>query len=103
MATQKTFGDTKGRCSQIKLDKEMAPAVRKHPEARYKGAAPLREHSVAPATRNGDPFVAASEACICCNDGWVTLGQDVLDTETGEETTEYALYICRHCSEAERS
>ena len=78
----------------------MAPAVRKHPEARHKGDAPLREHSVDPATRNGAPLVAAP--CIC-NDGWITLGQDVLDTETGEETTEYALYICRRCMEAERS
>jgi hypothetical protein len=77
----------------------MAPRVHPHPEARHKGDDPSREHSVYPATRKGDPFVAAP--CIC-NDGWVTLGQDVLDAETGEETTEYALYICRRCSEAER-
>ncbi len=32
-----------------------------------------------------------------CNDGWVTLGQLVLDPETGEETEEYALYLCRRC------
>ena len=30
-----------------------------------------------------------------CNDGWVTLGQIVLDPETGGETEEYALYLCR--------
>ena len=60
----------------------------------------MSEHSVDPATRNGAPFVAAP--CIC-NGGWVTLGQDVLDTETGEETVEYELYRCRHCMEAGRS
>ena len=30
-----------------------------------------------------------------CNDGWVTMGQIVLDPETGEEVEEYALYFCR--------
>ena len=34
-----------------------------------------------------------------CNDGWVTLGQLVVDPETGEETEEYALYLCRCCAE----
>jgi hypothetical protein len=34
-----------------------------------------------------------------CNDGWVTLGQIVVDPETGEETEEYALYVCRKCAE----
>ena len=34
-----------------------------------------------------------------CNDGWVTLGQIALDPETGEEVEEYALYLCRRCSE----
>jgi hypothetical protein len=33
-----------------------------------------------------------------CNDGWVTLGQIVVDPETGEETEEFALYLCRRCS-----
>jgi hypothetical protein len=38
-----------------------------------------------------------------CNDGWVTLGQIVVDEETGEETEEFALYLCRRCaSEASR-
>jgi hypothetical protein len=38
-----------------------------------------------------------------CNDGWVTLGQIALDPETGEETEEYAVYLCRRCaSEAGR-
>src|SRR5215218_3333676 len=33
-----------------------------------------------------------------CNDGWVTIGQLVADPETGEETEEYALYLCRRCA-----
>ena len=33
-----------------------------------------------------------------CNDGWVTIGQIALDPETGEETEEYALYLCRRCN-----
>ncbi len=32
-----------------------------------------------------------------CNGGWVTIGQIVIDPETGEETEEYALYLCRKC------
>ena len=35
-----------------------------------------------------------------CNDGWVTLGQIVVDPETGEETEEYALYLCRRCADS---
>jgi hypothetical protein len=35
-----------------------------------------------------------------CNDGWVTIGQLALDPETGEETEEYALYLCRRCADA---
>jgi hypothetical protein len=37
-----------------------------------------------------------------CNDGWVTIGQLVVDPETGEETEEYALYLCRKCAEEAR-
>jgi hypothetical protein len=37
--------------------------------------------------------------CVC-NAGWITLGQIVVDPETGEETEEYALYLCKRCSEA---
>ena len=36
------------------------------------------------------------------NDGWVTIGQIALDPETGEETEEYALYLCRRCAEEAR-
>jgi hypothetical protein len=28
------------------------------------------------------------------------MGQIVIDPETGEETVEYALYLCRKCAEA---
>ena len=35
-----------------------------------------------------------------CNDGWVTLGQLVVDPETGEETEEHALYLCRRCADS---
>jgi hypothetical protein len=34
-----------------------------------------------------------------CNNGWITIGQIVVDPETGEETEEYALYLCRECAE----
>jgi hypothetical protein len=35
-----------------------------------------------------------------CNGGWVTIGQIVLDPETGEEMEEYALYLCRRCADS---
>jgi hypothetical protein len=51
----------------------------------------------------GDPFAAAAhdqdESPHACNDGWVTIGQIVVDPETGEEKEEYALYLCRKCAE----
>jgi hypothetical protein len=34
-----------------------------------------------------------------CNDGWVTIGQEVIDPETGQEIEEYALYVCHKCAE----
>ena len=34
-----------------------------------------------------------------CNDGWITLGQLVVDPETGEESEECAFYLCRKCAE----
>jgi hypothetical protein len=58
------------------------------------------EHTISPA---GDPF-HASEATHdqdhphACNDGWVTIGQMVIDRDTGEETEEFALYLCRRCA-----
>jgi hypothetical protein len=68
------------------------------------------KHTISPA---GDPFTAAphhddqdhphpstreQDHPHACNDGWVTLGQIVVDPETGEETEEYALYLCRRCN-----
>jgi hypothetical protein len=35
-----------------------------------------------------------------CTDGWVTIGQIVIDPDTGEETEEYALYRCRKCADS---
>ena len=62
----------------------------------------MDEHTISPA---GDPFYAApddqDERTHACNDGWITLGQIMVDHETGEETEEYALYLCRRC-QAER-
>jgi hypothetical protein len=49
----------------------------------------------------GDPFTAAphhdarDDRPHACNDGWVTIGELVVDPETGKETEEYALYLCR--------
>ena len=34
------------------------------------------------------------EAPHACTDGWITLGQLVVDPETGEESEEYAPYLC---------
>ena len=55
------------------------------------------ERRISPA---GDPFTSEAGPC-CCNDGWVSIGQVVWDPEAGEETIEYALYLCRRCSEVE--
>jgi hypothetical protein len=33
-----------------------------------------------------------------CNSGWVSMEVEVIDPETGEETLEEALYLCRRCS-----
>ena len=61
------------------------------------------KHTISPA---GDPFTAAphrddqDEYSHACNDGWVTLGQLVVDPETGEETEEFALYLCRRCTDS---
>jgi len=35
-----------------------------------------------------------------CNDGWVTIGQLAIDPETGEETEEFALDLCRRCADS---
>ncbi len=53
------------------------------------------KHSTVP-----EPHPSADEAPHACNDGWVTIGQLVVDPETGEETEEYALYLCRKCADS---
>ena len=60
-------------------------------------------HPAHPSTEEQDDTVEAHYAYLerphACNDGWVTLGQIVVDPETGEETEEYAFYLCRRCAE----
>jgi len=78
----------------------MAPQVVRHLEARpTERGLTVDERRISPA---GDPFTAAEQdRPCCCNDGWVAIGQEVVDPETGEETIEYALYLCRRCNEVE--
>ena len=60
----------------------------------------MDEHTISPA---GDPFHAAPEDQDhphACNDGWVSIAQLVADPETGEETVEEALYLCRRCADS---
>jgi hypothetical protein len=49
---------------------------------------------------DGDPFAAAphhdQDRPHACNDGWITIGQLVVD-EAGEEAEEFALYLCKRC------
>ncbi len=61
----------------------------------------MSNRSVDPRTLAGDPFAFAGEQerKCACNDGWVTIGHLVLDEDTGEEVEEFALYLCRRCSE----
>jgi hypothetical protein len=33
-----------------------------------------------------------------CNNGWVSMEVEAIDPETGEETREEALYLCRRCT-----
>jgi len=57
-----------------------------------------------PPTDDHDETVEAHYASLerphACNDGWVTIGQTVIDSDTGEETEEFALYLCRRCADA---
>jgi hypothetical protein len=61
----------------------------------------MDEHTISPA---GNPFHAAprdqDERPHACNEGWVTIGQTVIDPDTGEETEEFALYLCRRCADS---
>ena len=45
-------------------------------------------------------FITRRRRPHACNDGWITLGQLVVDPETDEETEEYALYLCGKCAGA---
>jgi len=59
-----------------------------------------------PSTEDHDtvePRYASLERPHACCEGWVTLGQITLDPETGEETEEYALYLCRKCASEARA
>jgi hypothetical protein len=51
-----------------------------------------------PTTEDQDHHDQDQRPCVC-NGGWVTIGQLVVDLETGEETEEFALYLCRKCAE----
>jgi hypothetical protein len=55
--------------------------------------------SSAPAHSSTEDHNHQDERPHTCNDGWVTLGQIVVDPETGEETEEFSLYLCRKCAE----
>jgi hypothetical protein len=55
-------------------------------------------HSAHPPAEDQDHHDQDQRPCVC-NDGWVTIGQLVVDPETGEEREEYALYLCRKCAE----
>jgi hypothetical protein len=46
-----------------------------------------------------EPRPSTEETLHACNDGWVSIGQLVVDPKTGEETEEFALYLCRRCAE----
>ena len=55
-----------------------------------------------PSTGDHDLPLDHDEHPHACNDGWITLGQIVVDPETGEEIEEFALYLCRRCAEEAR-
>jgi hypothetical protein len=59
------------------------------------------EHTIPP---DGDPFTAAphhdQDRPHVCNGGWVTIGQILIDPETGAELEEFALYLCRRCADS---
>ena len=83
---------------------QMAPQVLRHPEARPQEASPVTNRSVLA----GDGIAYAGSKLEgggqhrphCCNSGWVTIGQIVIN-ENGDEEEEFAMYLCQRCS-AER-
>jgi hypothetical protein len=56
--------------------------------------------SSAPAHPSIEDHDHQDERPHACNNGWVTIGQTIIDDETGEETEEFALYLCRRCTAA---
>jgi hypothetical protein len=56
-------------------------------------------HPAHPSTGDRDLRHGQDEAPHVCDDGWITLGQIAVDPKTGEESEEYALYLCRKCAE----
>jgi hypothetical protein len=41
-----------------------------------------------------------TESAICaCNNGWVSIGQTVIDEETSDEAEELNLFPCKRCNE----
>jgi hypothetical protein len=55
-----------------------------------------------PSIGDHDLYLGQDEHPHACNDGWITIGQIAVDPEAGEETEEYALYLCRKCAEEVR-
>jgi hypothetical protein len=77
------------------LDIEMAPRSSPLPRP----GQPTEEAAVSNSTAP-EPHPSTEDRPHVCNDGWITLGQIVLDPETGEETEEYALYLCGRCADS---
>jgi hypothetical protein len=51
-----------------------------------------------PSTEDQDHHDEDERPCAS-NDGWATIGQLVVDFETGAETEDFAQYLCRKCAE----
>ena len=79
----------------------MAPQVLTHPGARStrRSLMDTTESSAPHAHPSAEEHNGEHARPHACNDGWVTIGQLVVDPDTGEETEEYALYLCRKCAE----
>jgi len=60
----------------------------------------MNESTAHPAHPSTNEHDHQDERPHACNDGWVTIGQTVIDPETGEETEEFALYLCRRCADS---
>jgi len=78
----------------------MASPVREHPEAVANLTRRLTAMTIAHETRNYDEGHDGDQSPCACNNGWISIGQIVLEPETGEEVEEFALYLCQRCNEA---